>query len=61
MEESISKMQENTKLSEQTSELLQNFKENDFAYTDTEEVQVKNVVSQTEQIIASYEERKKIR
>ena len=58
MEESISKMQENTKLSEQTSELLQNFKENDFAYTDTEEVQVKNVVSQTEQIIASYEERK---
>lgn len=58
MQESINKTEESTQKAKETVELLQSFKENDFSYTETEAVQAKNVIDETEQIMSAYKERK---
>ncbi len=58
MQESISKIEENTERSRAVTELIKSFKENDFTYTETQSVQAKNIIQETKQIISSYEERK---
>lgn len=58
MQESISKIEENTERSKAVTELIKSFKENDFTYTETQSVQAKNIIQETKQIISSYDERK---
>lgn len=58
MQRTIDKTNELTAQSKTVSELLENFRANNYTYTETEVVQATDIKTQTEEIIKAYEERK---